>query len=127
MQVLALLESPRDAGAEISLPVPMQNILDDIHRRLDQLHTVNEICAAHFVSPATLNRWFRKYMHLSPREYLESRKLSYAAACLSAGETVTDACSKAGFSDCSHFIALFKKKFGETPLKYKKRLENSSS
>ena len=39
---------------------------------------------------------------------------------LRGGASVTAAATNAGFSDCSHFIVLFKKKFGQTPLEYKK-------
>ncbi|MBP3591363.1 MAG: AraC family transcriptional regulator [Clostridia bacterium] len=48
----------------------------------------------------------------------------YVLELLKKDASVTEACTAAGFSDCSHFIVLFKKKFGETPLKYKKRIES---
>ena len=91
------------------------------------VRSVNDILTSHFVSSATLTRWFRKYLHSSPREYLESVKLANAAVLLSNGHSVTDACMRSGFSDCSHFIVLFKKKFGETPLKYKKKVKASQN
>lgn len=118
--LLAMFDrSGKDAGASKKLPEGLQRILDDLRESFAEIKGVAEIAEAHFVSTATLNRWFRKYIHSSPREYLESLKLSQAAKLLSSGESVTEACMRSGFSDCSHFIALFKKKFGETPLKYK--------
>ena len=50
---------------------------------------------------------------------IEAKKLSASAEMLSRGTSVTEACMKCGFSDCSYFISLFKKKFGQTPLQYK--------
>ena len=82
----------------------------------------DDIIKNRFISAATLNRRFRKYVRLSPKKFLESKKLSYAAKLLSDGASVTDACLASGFSDCSHFIALFKKQFGKTPFKYKKEV-----
>ena len=58
-------------------------------------------------------------MHLSPKEFLEAKKLSYAKALLESGKSVTDVYTQVGFGDCSHFIAVFKKRFGETPFRYK--------
>lgn len=101
------------------VPDALRDVLDDIGRNFPELHGVSDIVSRHFVSPATLTRWFRKYLHTSPREYLESVKLSNAATLLSCGNSVTEACMRSGFSDCSHFIVLFKRKFGLTPLRYK--------
>lgn len=126
LQIVTLLSkrnaiSPMDAN----VPEQFQRILDDINENFASLHYVSDIISNHFVSSATLDRWFRRYLHITPREFLESKKLSHAANLLAAGESVTDACLRSGFSDCSHFIRLFKKKFGETPLKYKQRSTNN--
>ena len=120
LSILSMLERASGNPHRVHhLPTALQLILDDIHENCTQIKSVNDIIDRHFISGATLNRYFRKYIHLSPREYLESQKLSLATKLLLSGESVTDCCMKAGFSDCSHFISLFKKKFGTTPLKYK--------
>lgn len=110
----------------IQVPQILQDILNDIHLNFAEIHHINQLTERYFISHATLSRWFRKYLHTSPREYLESKKLAHAVKLLDAGATVTEACINSGFPCCSHFIGLFKKKFGETPLKYKKRSENNS-
>jgi AraC-like DNA-binding protein len=58
---------------------------------------------------------------MSPHTFLEEKKLAYAKQLLMGGASVTDACFGAGFSDNSHFISVFKRKFGETPYKYKSK------
>ena len=122
LRILTFFEkNDGQAIKESAMPAPLRKILDDINKNLPNIHSVNDILRTHFISPATLTRWFRKYMHSSPHEYLESLRLSLAATMLSNGATVTGACMASGFSDCSHFIVLFKKKFGLTPLKYKNR------
>ena len=127
LRILAIFEKKqsRETTAQAEIPEPLQRILDDIHENFAEIRSVNDVLEAHFVSSATLTRWFRKHLHSSPREYLESVRLSNAAVLLSKGYSVTDACMHSGFSDCSHFIVLFKKKFGETPLKYKKKVKPS--
>ena len=124
LEILSFFEktsSPKEQTAE--LPLILEKILNDIHENFAEIHHINQLTDRYFVSHATLNRWFRKYLHTSPREYLESRKLAHAAKLLAEGETVTEACMASGFPCCSHFIGLFKKKFGKTPLKYKKGLK----
>ena len=122
LTLLSLIEN-NYAGEELpeTIPPDLQTIIDDVHTNFAEIHHVKDIIERHFVSSATLNRWFRKYIRLSPREYLESKKLAHASKLLAQGVSVTEACYQAGFADCSHFIVLFKKKFLETPLKYQQR------
>ena len=121
LSILSLMRKSEGSSAgETQLPEELKIILDQINESFTQIQRLADIEGAKFISPATLNRWFRKYIHLSPKEYIESKKLSYAANLLTSGKSVTESCMLSGFSDCSHFIILFKKKFGETPLRYKK-------
>lgn len=120
-EVLAILKKSAPRRRENLMPLPLTRILTDIDESFSEISSVAEIASRHFVSTSTLDRWFREYIHTSPKKYLESKKLAYAARLLETGSGVTEASEAAGFSDCSHFIVLFKKKFGTTPLKYKKR------
>ena len=113
-------ESQEKCAPIETMPPEMQEIVDDINENFAEILHVGDIFERHYISRATLNRRFRKYLHVSPREFLEAKKLSYAKKLLSKGCSVTEACMLSGFSDCSYFIAVFKKKFGSTPLKYKK-------
>jgi len=122
LQIMSVLNEYKNAPETTeAIPQDLQVILDDINENFASMKSVDDIIKNRFISAATLNRRFREYVHLSPKKFLESKKLSYAARLLSDGASVMDACLAAGFSDCSHFIVLFKKKFGETPSKYKKR------
>lgn len=122
LQILTVFQQKTPGNTEkAQIPEVFQNVLDDMRENFSELRSISDIAQTHFISPATLTRWFRKYLHASPREYLESVRLSHAAILLESGCSVTEACMRSGFSDCSHFIVIFKKKFGETPLQYKKR------
>jgi len=124
LQLLTLLKNRSDhAIGQAQIPDALQRILDDVNDNFSTIRNVNDILQAHFISSATLTRWFRKHLHSSPREYLESVRLFNAVRLLESGCTVTEACMRTGFSDCSHFIILFKKKFGTTPLQYKKNIK----
>lgn len=103
-----------------ALPSEMQRVLDYINDHYTQIHCVEDIVNATHVSGSTLNRWFRAHLQLSPHKYVEALKLSYAQRLLMEGTSVTEVCSRSGFTDCSRFIAIFKSKFGQTPLQYQK-------
>lgn len=121
LQLLALFDNrpETEAGNPGMMPGELQQILDYINAHFREIQHVGELYDRFFVSPSTMNRLFRKYIHLSPREFLESRKLSCAQRLLTRDLTVTEVCLQCGFADCSHFISIFKKKFGETPYRYK--------
>lgn len=120
LQLLSLFEkAPREVSASTELPHVLQAVMDDIHRNFVSINHVSDLLREHYISQATLNRYFRRYIHTSPLEYLQSQKLAYAAKLLLAGKTVTEACIQSGFGDCSRFIVLFKRKFSMTPMQYK--------
>lgn len=128
LQILTLFENKTgNCITKEAVPRNFQMVLDDIRDNFSEIHNIDNILKANFVSSATLTRWFRKYLNTSPRAYLEQVRLSEAAILLLNGYSVTEACMRVGFSDCSHFIVLFKNKFGETPLKYKKNHGSASS
>jgi len=108
------------------LPESVQEVLDCIHSNFTQIHCIEDIVSATHISGSTLNRWFRNYLQLSPYKYVEALKLSFAQKLLLEGHSVTEAADRSGFTDCSRFIAIFKNKFGMTPLKYKKSAVNNN-
>lgn len=118
----AITERQSSVVQPAELPAELQHILDLLNSRFCEFRSISELIAETFVSPATLNRWFRRYVHLSPRTFLEAKKLSCAKMLLQRGCSVSEASEQAGFSDCSYFISVFRRKFGQTPLRYKQSL-----
>lgn len=84
---------------------------------------VTMLCKEFYISKSTLCRKFQQYFQMPPSDYIESKRFSEAKKLLTAGLSVQDTCFKSGFSDCSHFILQFRKKFGITPYKYQKTLK----
>ena len=118
--LLSLLkEGTVSQEATEEFPERVSEILAYIDENLTSIKTTDDISQAFFISNPTLDRLFRKHVHLSVHKFLEAKRLSLAESLLKNGATVTEACYGAGFSDCSRFIAKFKEKFGKTPLKYK--------
>ena len=123
-RVLTILSEGTHMEPEVpALPTAMQQVLDYIRENFTALHCVEDIAHNCHISSSTLNRWFRSYLQLSPHKYVEALKLSLAQRLLLEGKSVTEVCNRAGFTDCSRFIAIFKAKFGRTPLQYQKQRE----
>ena len=105
-----------------SLPQSLKNILDYISKNFVTIKTVNQI-ADHFgLSLSTLERYFKKNLAMTPKRYLEDKKLQNARDLLLQNQSVTYACYESGFDDYSHFITIFKKRFQTTPFQYKKNI-----
>ncbi len=103
-----------------TIPKSINQMLTYIDQNYASIKNIHEVAKEFHISMATLERHFKTYVAISPKKYLLNKKLSCACRLLRQGTSVTDACFESGFSDFSHFIALFKKTFGTTPLKYKK-------
>ena len=110
---------------DLILPEDVNAVIQLIESNLARPLTVKDMAAQAFVSVNTLERHFRQTMNLSPSEYLKQRRLIHARNLLTNGCSVQSACDQSGFSDCSHFITLFRSAFGVTPLKYKTGLHQA--
>ena len=102
-------------GQKLAVPAGFQEILDHIQENCGEFANVSDLVERFFISPSTMNRWFSQYLHMTPKGYLESVKLSRAQRLLREGMSVTDVCFACGYCDSSHFIRAFKRKFSKTP------------
>lgn len=84
---------------------------------------VGAIAAACNISVNTLERHFREILACSPVVTLRNKRLIASLDLLRNGAAVSEAALKSGFSDYSNYIQLFRKRFGITPLQYKKQFE----
>ena len=120
--ILEILDILRKNSKKEVKAQPMPDILlamlDDINQNFAEIADLSYLTEKYYISPSTLNRLFQKNLHTSPKLYLESKKLAYSRILLKEGKRVTDACMASGFSDCSNYIRLFKKRFHKTPREY---------
>ncbi len=72
-----------------------------------------------------LTREFKKYVGVSPIEYLIRQKMNYAALLLrQTDKSVLQISSQIGYDSLSYFISQFKKRFGASPGQYRKQGKN---
>lgn len=124
LELLSLLdtESRTQEAMTDGFPSQINEILQYIDAHLIDISGSEELSHAFFISKSTINRMFKKHVGISVGRLIEAKRLSHAEKLLREDVSVTDACYRSGFSDCSRFISAFRKKFGMTPLKYKREL-----
>lgn len=110
--------------ANTNIPQSLKSILNHINKNFASIKNINALATNFNISIATLERHFKKHLAMTPKRYLEDKKLSNACMLLRQDLSVTEACFESGFDDYSHFIRIFKKNFQTTPLKYKKNILN---
>lgn len=89
--------------------------IDENFRQSVTLETLSELC---FLDRHYLCRLFKRDTGLRIHDYITYRRLACATALLRAGESVSTAASRSGFSSDAFFITTFKKNVGMTPYRY---------
>lgn len=75
-----------------------------------------DISSSSHISNSEANRLFKKYTSMTPYKFLIDYRLQRSQSLLeNKNLTVTEISQQIGFSDTSHFIQSFKKKYGRTP------------
>ena len=121
IKILSLLKQSREERTDPGIPSQMMlRILAYIESNYNTSITAEDICREFAVSRSGLWRMFRQYMNQTPGDYLRRIRMENARYMLEQGESVTGVCMECGFTDCSHFIRLFRDAYGVTPYQYKK-------
>lgn len=86
-------------------------VIKEIERHYDSELTVEALSRQVFVTPQYLSRLFRRFLNCSTYEYLTAFRIRKAKEFLITNSRleIQHIAQKTGFSDASHFIAVFKK------------------
>lgn len=96
-------------------------ILQYINERHGQI-TLEELGTHFGRSRSHISHLFNERCSMTLRAYCNELKLDYAKKLLTTTEVpVTEIALDAGYNDVSYFIVLFRERFGETPLQFRKR------
>lgn len=120
VRLLFLLKNSRQKfEAEDCLPEEITSTIAYINKNLSSPISVKQLSAQNHMSVNTFERHFKKYVGMTPMQYVIQRRIANGERLLRQGSTVSAASENSGFSDVSSFITCFKKQFGMTPLKYR--------
>jgi AraC-like DNA-binding protein len=131
-----LLEAVLLANAELDKEIRKIDAIKlstkkEMYRRLNEIKdyidsccnediTLDSLSKIALMSPFHLLRQFKKNFHITPHQYLISRRLDRAKnKIVHSGDTIKDICLMTGFRDISSFTKLFKHKFGVSPQQYR--------
>jgi AraC-like DNA-binding protein len=107
--------------------VPLNRVLDFLHKKHPEPICVEEMCAVGNMSPRTLHRVFVNHMGENVSDYL--RKLRIGHACMLLAETdmpISVIAARAGFFSISNFNRAFLATRQMTPLKFRRFLQQQS-
>ncbi|HXE91629.1 MAG TPA: AraC family transcriptional regulator [Terriglobales bacterium] len=93
-------------------------VCERFERDYAQEHSLTSLGRAVGMSPYHFARIFRELTGTPPHRRLLEVRLQRAAQRLRDGCPVTDTCFAVGFSNLSHFIRLFRGRFGTSPSRY---------
>jgi AraC family transcriptional regulator len=95
----------------------VRELLQDSYVQAPGLAALAGIAGVH---PVHLSREFHKHFHVTIGEYIRKRRIEQASELLSHSDlSLVAIASTCGFSDQSHFCALFKKHSGMTPAQFR--------
>lgn len=107
------------------IPKELSLILDKINKNFTTVINIRQLAKDAHMSVNTLERYFKKYLMVTPSVYIKKKRLTYAANLLLKQHSVSSCAVLSGFSDTSQFIKEFKKQFGLTPFQYRKNITQS--
>lgn len=97
----------------------VEKILNYITRNLDQKITLNNLAEEFNVSKYHLQRTFKSILGMSPRQYIETKRLEQFKQKIRNGENVDSAMYGSGFSSRSRLYDKVPSKLGMTPTEYR--------
>lgn len=104
----------------------IQKSIDYIEDNLKAELTVDELCREACYSAVHYCRLFKAFVGVSPREYINRRKLLHAVYEMANGKSKTDSAFDYGFKTYAGFYKSFKRKFNCSPTEFIKHHKSNS-
>lgn len=96
----------------------LRRVSNYIDEHLQQPITIPELCEVAGVSLSTLERLFRRELGLTPKQYLQSRRLNRARRYIhepSSEKTIAEIATRCGFTHFGRFSVAYRQQFGVLP------------
>ena len=114
-----------ESEAETLAPEAVLKAADFMRRAYPRPITCADAAHAAGISTAHLHSLFKQWLGMSPGRYLGALRLEQAKDRLAgSGESIVEIALGVGFSEQSAFTRAFRRRFGESPAAYRRRLEN---
>lgn len=99
----------------------VEPVIKEMETRYSEKITISQLSSLVFVTPQYLSRLFRRFLGCSAYEYLTTYRLNKAKELLLVNSRmeIQYIAQQVGFEDSSHFIAMFRKMTGVTPMEFR--------
>ena len=99
---------------------PLPGWLSSLIRRMEEpenfIEGLPRLISLANVSQEYLNRSFRRYLHMSPTEFINMRRMDFAASLILENRMeIIDICQECGFRNLSYFYRVFQRQYGCAP------------
>lgn len=86
-----------------------------IEKNIDKNFTLDELCQELFITKSHLHRLFSEHLKITPKKYINSKRLILAQKLLRRGAKPASVFTECGFAEYSTFWRDYKKYFGYSP------------
>lgn len=115
-----VLSKNTDCSQNTFIPFHVKQMTAILHNRYLEKHTLESLAEELNFNKYKLAKDFKKYVHTSPIDYLINRRIEIAKQLLiETNKTINEISELVGIPNPPHFIHLFKKNTGITPLQYR--------
>lgn len=116
-----MLKTIHQDSNDVIIPAIVVSTVEIIESHYAEHIGLDSLANKLFVNKYYLIRMFKKYMGITPYDYLIKYRLNQAKSLLeNSSLSISDIAFKVGFSDSSYFIKVFKQHEDTTPLSYRK-------
>jgi AraC-like DNA-binding protein len=120
-----LLTTNASDSQGVFLPDYVNSLIKDLDKCFTEKITLDILSQKYSVNKFHLEKEFKKYIGITPNEYIITHRITYAKELLKYSNLpVSDISYKSGIENVSHFINLFKNRVGMTPLVFRKKWQS---
>jgi len=112
---LVLISRKKDFEVNHTSNPLFSEIISFIDKNIRNPLTLDDICEEFYISKSYLHHIFDKQLHISPKKYIISKKLSNARMDIRNGKNPSSLYSEYGFQNYSGFYRAYIKLFGYSP------------
>jgi len=102
------------------LPGWLADLVEEMNKTENYTEGLRKMLALSNVSQEHLNREFKRYMGITPTEFINMKRTNYGAELLQKKYKLLDICFLCGFNNVSYFYKVFQKTYHCTPMQFVK-------
>lgn len=114
--VIYLLLTKEEFSNNKMIPDWLLYVRDEMNKKENFIAGLPRLIELSNYSQEHISREFKRYMEITPTQYINKLRLRYAYELLiSTSQEIVDVCQNSGFNNLSHFYTEFKKNYGCSP------------